>query len=233
MTEPDRFNERLAAIARALLHEPDVHATLKRTVADAAATLDGEVYASVSLVLQRREVETPVYSDDRALWTDQLQYQLGSGPCLDAVWRQDVFHIDDLATEPHYVDWSRRVVAETCIRSSLSLQLFTDPEGVISLGALNLYSPRPRSFDADTRAEAVAFAAHAAIALQNAQTEAHLRSGLVTRTVIGQTEGILMERLKITADQAFGVLSRLSQHSNTKLRDVARNLVETGEIPRS
>ncbi len=79
----------------------------------------------------------------------------------------------------------------------------------------------------------MAFAAHAAIALQNAQTEAHLRSGLVTRTVIGQTEGILMERLKITADQAFGVLSRLSQHSNTKLRDVARNLVETGEIPRS
>ncbi len=78
----------------------------------------------------------------------------------------------------------------------------------------------------------MALAAHAAIALENAQTEAHLRSGLVTRTVIGQAEGILMERLKITADQAFGVLSRLSQQSNVKLRDVARNLVETGEIPR-
>jgi AmiR/NasT family two-component response regulator len=79
----------------------------------------------------------------------------------------------------------------------------------------------------------VAFAAHAAVALEAAQTEAHLRSGLVTRTVIGQAEGILMERLKITADQAFGVLSRLSQESNVKLRDLARNLVETGEIPSS
>jgi AmiR/NasT family two-component response regulator len=79
----------------------------------------------------------------------------------------------------------------------------------------------------------VALAAHAAIALQNAQTEAHPRSGLVTCTVIGQAEGILMERLKITADQAFGVLSRLSQHRNVKLRDMARHLVETGEIPGS
>jgi GAF domain-containing protein len=136
-----------------------------------------------------------------------------------------------MTTEPRYGDWSRRVVTETGIRSSLSLQLFTDPEAAVSLGALNLYSPRPRSFDPDTRAEATAFAAHAAIALESAQTETHLRSALVTRTVIGQAEGILMERLKITADQAFALLSRLSQASNVKLRKVARNLVETGEIP--
>jgi GAF domain-containing protein len=210
-----------------------VQATLQRTVTDAARTLHSELYASVSLVLQRRQVETPVYSDDRALRADQLQYELSMGPCLDAVWEQDTFHIDDLATEPRYQDWSRRVVAETDIRSSLSLQLFTDPEGAVSLGALNLYSPQPRCFDADTRGEAVALAAHAAIALQSAQTEANLRSGMVTRTVIGQAEGILMERLKITADQAFAVLSRLSQQGNVKLRDVARALVVTGEIPGS
>ena len=42
-----------------------------------------------------------------------------------------------------------------------------------------------------------------------------------------------MERLKITADQAFAVLSQASQRSNVKLRDVARSLVETGEIPRA
>jgi hypothetical protein len=104
VTEQDSFNERLAAIARALLHEPDVQATLKRTVADAARTLNGALYASVSLVLQRRQVETPVYTDDRALRADQLQYDLGVGPCLDAVWHQDIFHIDDLTAESRYVD---------------------------------------------------------------------------------------------------------------------------------
>ncbi len=79
MIKRHSFNERLAAIARALLHEPDVQATLKRVrqrLAGAPAPA----------------VEAPVYSDDRALWTDQLQYELGSGPCLDAVWRQDMFH---------------------------------------------------------------------------------------------------------------------------------------------
>ena len=232
-TEQDSFNERLAATARALFHEPDVQATLKRTVADAASTLDGALYASVTLVLQRRKVETPVYTDQRALRADELQYELNQGPCLDAVWEQDTFHIRDLSTEPRYGTWSRQVVAETGIRSSLSMQLFTDPQSAVSLGALNLYSPQPHSFDRDTRAEAVAFAAHAAIALESAQTDAHLRSGLVTRTVIGQAEGILMERLKITADEAFALLSRLSQQSNVKLRTVARNLVETGDIPRT
>jgi hypothetical protein len=89
VNEQDTFNERLAAIARALLHEPHVQATLQRTVDDAAATLDAPVYASVSLVLHRRQVETAVYTDDRALRADQLQYELGEGPCLDAVWQQD------------------------------------------------------------------------------------------------------------------------------------------------
>jgi hypothetical protein len=74
-----QFNERLAAIARALLHEPNVQATLQRTVTDAARTQDREVYASVSLVLQRRQVETPVYSDERAPWADRLPYELGRG----------------------------------------------------------------------------------------------------------------------------------------------------------
>ena len=233
MPDERTFDERLAGLARALVHDPGVQATLKRTVTQAASTLDGEVFASVTLVLRRREVETPVYSDDRALRADQLQYELGQGPCLDAVWEQDTFQIDDLANEPRYPEWCRRVVSETGIRSSLSLQLFSDPGGAVSLGALNLYAPRARAFDPDSRGEAVALAAHAAIALHSAQTEERLRSGMATRTVIGQAEGILMERLKITADEAFGVLSRLSQEKNVKLRDIARVLVETGEIPGS
>jgi GAF domain-containing protein len=197
----------------------------------AAANLGPEVWASVSLVRQRREIETPAASDDRAAQADQLQYELSEGPCLDAIWEEETFQIDDMTAEERYPRWSQAVAEQAGVRSSLSLQLYTDPDGG-SLGGLNLYSPQVRAFDPHTRGEALAFAAQAAVAVTSAQSEEGLRSALGTRTLIGQAQGILMERLKITPDQAFGVLSRLSQESNVKLREVARRLVETGEIPR-
>lgn len=101
-----------------------------------------------------------------------------------------------------------------------------------SLGALNVYSATPDQFTDDHRAEGQVFAAQAAIALQAAQTEAQLRSGLTNRTLIGQAQGILMERLKITSDTAFTVLARLSQTHNVKLIEVARRIIDTGDIPR-
>ena len=228
MAEVRDFDERLAAIARQLVHEPDTQHTLQRIVELAAANLDGEVYASVSLVRQRRQVDTPASSDERATRADQLQYEANQGPCLDAIWEQDTFQIDDMTTEQRYPDWSRRVAEQTGMRSSLSLQLFTNAD---SLGALNLYSPQPQAFDAETRGEGLAFVAHAAVALRSAQTEQHLRAAMATRNLIGQAQGILMERYKMTAEQAFAVLSRISQQSNVKLRDVAQRLIDTGETP--
>ncbi|MGY1666028.1 GAF and ANTAR domain-containing protein [Geodermatophilus sp. SYSU D00696] len=230
MSEMSDFNERLAAIARDLVNEPDMQHTLQRVVETAAQNLDGEVWSSVSLVKDRHEVRTPAASDDRAERADHLQYDLEEGPCLDAIWEQETFQIDDMTAEERYPRWTRAVAEQTGIRSSLSLQLFTDAEQN-SLGALNLYSPEPSAFDAETRGEALAFAAQAAVALRSAQIEENLRSGMATRNLIGMAQGIVMERLRLTPDQAFGVLSRLSQESNTKLRDVARRLVETGEVP--
>ena len=85
MPEDRDFDERLAAIARQLVNEPDMQHTLQRIVEAAAQHLDGEVWASVSLVEQRREVRTPASSDDRATQADRLQYELEEGPCLDAI----------------------------------------------------------------------------------------------------------------------------------------------------
>ncbi len=62
--------------------------------------------------------------------------------------------------------------------------------------------------------------------------EENLRTAMASRTLIGQAQGILMERLRITADEAFAILSRHSQDTNTRVREVARQLVETGELAR-
>ena len=59
----------------------------------------------------------------------------------------------------------------------------------------------------------------------------HLERALATRTVIGQASGILIERHNIPADDAFRMLVTASSVTNRKLRDIAADLVHTGELP--
>ena len=49
--------------------------------------------------------------------------------------------------------------------------------------------------------------------------------------VIGQAEGILMERLGVDPDQAFGYLRRLSQTKHRKLIDICDDIVKTRQLP--
>ena len=57
----------------------------------------------------------------------------------------------------------------------------------------------------------------------------HLEAAIASRTIIGQAEGILMERHRLSPEQAFQRLRTTSQHLNQKLREVAAELVATGQ----
>jgi AmiR/NasT family two-component response regulator len=74
-------------------------------------------------------------------------------------------------------------------------------------------------------------AAQAALALAAVQRTVHLSRALESRDVIGQAKGVLMERYRITADAAFGILARASQDTNRRLPEVAALVTETGEAP--
>ena len=120
------------------------------------------------------------------------------------------------------------------IRSLLALGLGADG----ALGALNLYARHPFAFAVGDRAKGLVLAGLAGVAMSVAEAHEedvrradHLRQALNTREVIGQAQGILMERERITADQAFDILRRASQNLNVKLREVAQELVDTGERP--
>lgn len=93
-------------------------------------------------------------------------------------------------------------------------------------------------FGAHDRAQGVFFAKMLGVALEVAgeradeqQRLANLHEALRTRELIGQAQGILIERERITADETFNVLRRTSQMLNIKVSDVARTLLETGESP--
>jgi GAF domain-containing protein len=184
----------------------------------------------VTLVQSRRRVVSAAASGEPARRFDDLQQQTQQGPCLDAMYEQRTVRVDDLTTDPRWPELARRATAELGVARVLCFQLFVHAG---NLGALNLLARRPGAFTDESERIGLLFASHAAIAVADARDLNHITTALDSRDVIGQAKGILMERLKITADQAFGVLSRLSQRSNVKLRDVARNLVETGEMPGS
>ncbi len=121
-----------------------------------------------------------------------------------------------------------RRAAELGVGSMLCYQLFIEGD---QLGAMNLYARTRRAFDDDSEDVGRMLAAHAAVAVAGAEHEENLRTAVNSRDVIGQAKGILMERHKLTADQAFGVLARVSQEMNRKLVDVARELTDTGAVP--
>ncbi len=222
------LTEQLASAARDLGSE-DVEHTLEKGVALAVELIDGCDGAGVTMVRRGQSVETPVSTADWVARGDALQNELQEGPCLDAVWEQDIVTAPDLAKEERWTTWGPRVVEELGVRSMMCIKLFADDETV---GALNLYSTRARAFDSpDDRIEGMALAAHVAVAFVAAQEIEHLNKAMISRTVIGQAEGILMERFDIPAERAFQVLKRASSHFNTKLFQVASELVRTRRLP--
>lgn len=220
--------DQFASVARALRREPSELETIERAIGVATEVVTGCDFAGITLVRHRGRIETPAATNDVARRGDQLQLELDQGPCLDVLREQEVVSCDDLRTDDRWPLWSPRVATELGVRSMLCFQLFTTSE---SLGALNLYARRPAAFDARDRATGLAFAAHLAVALSSRQDIDGHGHALVNRTTIGQAEGILMERYRLSPEQAFTFLKRVSQDSNTKLADVAEQLVESRLTP--
>ncbi|WP_223982745.1 GAF and ANTAR domain-containing protein [Arthrobacter sp. NicSoilB8] len=216
----------LSDLARELQQEHDVHAVLSGIVHAALDLIPGTAQASISLVTGRKKVDSEVASGDLPRRVDALQNSTGQGPCLDAAYQERVVRVPDLSREGRWPAFSRGAV-ELGARSMLSIQLFVEGD---RLGALNLYGKGPNAFNDESEQVGLLVAAHAAVAFADSQKISQLSEALVSRQLIGQAEGILMERYKITAEQAFLLLSRVSSKSNIKLRDIAEHLARSGEI---
>ena len=228
---PDEALERLGRLSLRDLSMDD----LLQTVVDLTKTvMPGNPEASVTLLVKDRPT-TVASTGEPAGDLDETQYERGHGPCLHAARTGELTEIPDTRAEDRWPDYTPRAV-ELGNLSSLSVPLVIDPEVQVS-GALNVYARRPGAFDETSRSVAARFAPYAAVAAgnlhayQSARDLAdNLQTALESRAVIDQAKGILMERHKITADQAFQLLTRTSMSTNRKLRDVADHLARTGEL---
>jgi len=221
--------DQLGALARSLERQPDLRTTLDTVVRAAVDTVPGAQAAAISEIRRRREVTTLAATGELARAVDHAQHDLGEGPCLDTLYAHLTVRLADLSDPADEQRWPRFAARarELGVGSVLAVQLFVDGT---DLGALSLLSRQADAFGDESEHVALLFATHASIAVAGERAVGNLRAAVSTREVIGQAQGILMERFKVTGEMAFHMLMVASQHSNRKLRDVAGELVATGEF---
>ncbi len=217
----------LSELAHRLQQQHDLQSTFDTVLSAVVDAVPGAQHATICHVRARHGVETQASTGELPMAVDQAQYETGEGPCLDSLYQQHTVRIRDLGTETRWPRFSSRAAA-LGVRSMLSVQLFVQEE---DLGALNISSTEVGAFTDESEHVALLIASHASVAIDGAQRERQLRSAMDTRDVIGKAIGILMERHGLTAETAFDALTRLSQHRNRKLSEIAATLVSTHEIP--
>jgi GAF domain-containing protein len=217
-----------AELGRIKLSETDLDGVLHQVADLARRILPGADEVSITLLRERRPA-TAAQTGGTSLRLDELQYERGAGPCLAAAAEKITVEVPDTATDDRWDGWGAEA-ARAGMGSVLSLSL---PIGETVRGALNVYGAPARAFDTAAVTLAETFVRYAAVALANAHlydTTAslaqHMQAAMESRAVIEQAKGIIMGERRCSADEAFAILTRVSQDSNRKLRDVAAALVE-------
>ncbi|HET6815744.1 MAG TPA: GAF and ANTAR domain-containing protein [Mycobacteriales bacterium] len=160
---------------------------------------------------------------------DQTQYRHEHGPCLDSARVGHRVLIEDMYADARWPEFTS-AANNAGVRSSLSVPL---PVQRHVVGALNVYALQSQLFKDERVQLAEQFASYAAVAIGNttlyltsAKLATQMQEAMTSRAVIEQAKGILMAAHKCGPDEAFSRLTRLSQQSHKKLREVAAELVE-------
>jgi GAF domain-containing protein len=223
--------ELLRELSRVVLVDRTLTEVLTDITAIAAQGIPGAEASSITL-LRADKAYTAAHYGEMALAADELQYEHGYGPCMDAGRGGVLLRVDDMRTEKRWPDYVEHVVTATPVRSSLSVPL---PYQGATIGALNNYSTVPAAFASPESLGAGTDVAEViAVAVANADAHAQLfdqarnmRVAMESRAVIEQAKGVLMAQRHVDAEQAFEILREASQRYNRKLRDIAAGIVES------
>jgi len=239
-----RMNDQILTVARELaevsrlVDGDDVEAALDRFVARVVATVQGCAEASIvvrdeagPVVAARRADDTgPEVQPARVALTDVLL--ASDGPLAEVLSYGDPHRIADAAADHRWPGLTAAMRAAR-YRSCLMLPL---PVTQKPAAAFVLFSTEPDTFGETSFDVVLLFVLNAGVVFDNvslfqdSQTlVGHLQRALVTRNLIGRSQGIVMHRLGLDTGTAVELVKRASQHTNTKLRDVARAIVDAQE----
>jgi GAF domain-containing protein len=224
----DRRGLDLAQMVLAVHAEVTVPETVERVLDFARAAVDC-THAAVVFVHAKRRLEVVASTDPAIATLVSKQMEVHAGPVLSMVDDCDCVMVTDTCQDPRWPAWAA-TAAEAGFRSVMGVRLYASER---TIGTLNLYDSRPHHFPTADLQTAHVLARHAAIALSRVQDSENFSRAIDSRKLIGQAQGVLMERYALDQDRAFEVLRRYSQDSNVKLRDVAQMVVDTRRRPDS
>jgi hypothetical protein len=214
---------RMAELARTVAAPRSLDEVLSGVTAAAKELIPGVDAAGILLIGKGGSFESLAQVTDLPHLLDELQMKFEEGPCVQAALADVVVRTDDFRDEPRWPRYSPACV-EVGVLSGLSFKLYTADR---TAGALNLFGFQPNAWDTEAETIGTILAAHAAAAVLASRQGTQLESALSTRDRIGQAKGIIMERYKVDDVQAFEMLRRLSQDSNTRLIDIAQQVIDT------
>jgi hypothetical protein len=221
----------MRSLSQRVAQDDGHHGPVQRLVEVAVERVPGARWASVSM-LRGSRFSTAASTGEQAVRADVLQYELGSGPFVDAVLRDSPQVAGELCRDSRWSDWGRRASSEVGVNSVLSQRLpLPDQRGVVA--GLNLYCDAHDAFDQVAVGVALILATHGGVALAaslTAQRAGDLSRALLSNREIGVAMGILMHHRQVTRDEAFDALREASQSSNRRLADIATEVVDTGTL---
>jgi GAF domain-containing protein len=199
-----------------------------RRIVDATHRLFRVDGAGLMLVDPDQLLRNVAVSDGRVKVLEELQILHGEGPCLDAFERKDLVDSADLKTDQRWPSFS-----EAAVRSGLRAVLSSPiPYNRHAVGVMAVFSASARPWTPEGELALVAFTDLAALMIANTMASEEqeelveqLQRALDARVVIEQAKGVLMQRERLTAVQAFELLRRLARSQRRRVVDVAAEVV--------
>ncbi|CAM3294156.1 ANTAR domain-containing protein [Williamsia muralis] len=218
----------LATLAQGVSTARSIDDSLRVVTAAVTDLLGGADSADILVISGRKKQQFRSYaatsSTPRHL--DDLQEPTGQGPCIDAATGSTVVRVNDLSQDTRWPAFSDRAICAG-VTSMLSFKLYTTPG---MRAALNIFGKAADAFDDHDEEVGLMLATNAAVALQLVNSKEQFESALASRDIIGQAKGMIMERFRVDAVQAFDLLRKLSQDSNTPVDQISAQLVKQGPI---
>jgi GAF domain-containing protein len=221
------LTEELAAVSARvsglLLSEETVETALGLLSSLAQETVPGSSGAGVSII-DERDRRSSGATDQRVLNADDLQYELGEGPCLTAAAERRLVRIDDLADDNRWPRWAT-AANSLGLRAAMSAPLVA---GNSTLGAIKIYADQPHVFDARSEELLGLFAAQAAILVANVQPQDRgkrlsqdMRNAFRGRDVMNMAKGVLMGRNGVDEESALAHLLARAEEDGTTVAQAA------------